>query len=119
MYDPYFFEAINQVQPFDPRYDREKIIEVLQAYLEKPGLELSEEAWFENLKALALDHGFAPKPKEYKKNPDQWLGHVGDFAEIIRIAVSAKKSTPNFFHILQILGYNRIAQRISHTISLL
>lgn len=119
MYDAYFFDAIKESRPFDARYSHEKIIEVLQAYLDKPGLDLSEEAWFENLKVLALDHRFAPKPKEYKKNPDQWLGHVGDFAEIIRIAVSAKKSTPNFFHILQILGYNRIAQRISHTISLL
>ena len=72
--------------------------------------------WFNNLKVLAVTCGFAQNAKEYKKNKDAYIGHVGDFAEIIRIAISGRKNTPNFYHILRILGIERIKERIEKTI---
>ncbi|MBN2504555.1 MAG: glutamate--tRNA ligase, partial [Bacilli bacterium] len=119
MYDKIFSHDIIIDRPFAERFTSEQIIEVLMAFLENPGLDLSEEEWFENLKMVGQNCNFAPKAKDYKKNPDQFLGHIGDFAEIIRIAVSARKNTPNFYHILRIMGIERIKERINLTISLL
>ncbi len=119
MYDDVFNESIITERPFQERFTKTQVVEVLEAYLNNPGLDLSEEEWFENLKAIASSRNYAQKPKEYKKNPDMYLGHIGDFAEIIRIAVSGRKNTPNFYHVLKILGIERIKTRISKTISLL
>ncbi len=119
MYDDVFIKSITTERPFQERFTKQQIIEVLDAYLINPGLDLSEEEWFENLKAIASTCNYAQKPKEYKKNPDMYLGHIGDFAEIIRISVSGRKNTPNFYHVLKILGIKRIKARINKAISLL
>jgi glutamyl-tRNA synthetase len=63
------------------------------------------------MKKLAPNHGFCPNVKEYKKNKEAYLGHIGDFSEIIRIAVSGKKNTPNLYNVLTILGEERIKER--------
>ena len=119
MYDEYFYEEIKLERPFNDKYRKTEIIKVLDAFLANPGIDLSEEEWFSNLKIIGETCGFAPRAKDYKQHPDQYLGHIGDFAEIIRIAVSARKNTPNFYYVLKILGYDKIVSRIKYTISLL
>ncbi|MGM0496166.1 MAG: hypothetical protein ACQERX_05845 [Bacillota bacterium] len=44
---------------------------------------------------------------------------MGDFAEILRIGICGKNDTPNFYDILQILGEQRVIERINYTIKLL
>jgi glutamyl-tRNA synthetase len=112
MYDPYYYQWTEEPLPFQERFTKEQIINVLDAYAANPGLDLTNEAWFDTMKQTAVACGFAASAKDYKKNPDQYLGHVGDFAEIVRIAVAKKKSTPNFYQILTILGETRIKERI-------
>lgn len=119
MYDDIYFQPSAEPLPFQERFTKEQIVKVLDAYAANPGLDLSNEAWFDNLKQTAVACGFAAATKDYKKNPDQYLGHVGDFAEIVRIAVAKKKSTPNFYMILKILGEQRIKARIEHVKALL
>ncbi len=119
MCDKVFAHDIIIERPFAERFSKDQLIAVLNAFLDNPGLDLGEDEWFENLKRVASTCNFAPKAKDYKKNPDQYLGHIGDFAEIIRIAVSARKNTPNFYHVLRIMGIDRIKERINLTISLI
>ena len=77
------------------------------------GLEYDEERWFENLKAISIACGFCPNVKEYKKNKDAYLGHVGDVSEMIRIAISTRKNTPNLYYVLKILGKLEVERRIN------
>lgn len=77
------------------------------------GLEYDEEGWFENLKAISTTCGFCPNVKEYKKNKDAYLGHVGDVSEMIRIAISTRKNTPNLYYVLKILGKLEVERRIN------
>jgi glutamyl-tRNA synthetase len=112
MYDEYYYQWDGFVWPFQERFTKEQIHLVLQTYLQNPGLSLGEVGWFENMKELCASIGFSPSVKDYKKNKDAYLGHVGDFAEIIRIAVSKKNSTPNFYQILSILGEETVKKRI-------
>lgn len=115
MYDEVFDQAILLELPFNPIYSIEQRNLVFNTFLANPALDLNEEEWFNNLKVLAQTCGFAQNAKEYKKNKEAYIGHVGDFAEIIRIAISGRKNTPNFYHILRILGINRIQERIKKT----
>lgn len=119
MYDEYYNVSLKETLPFNERFSKQDIIHALEAFLGNTGLSLSEEEWFANLKMTASKLNYAERPKDYKKNPDQYLGHIGDFAEIVRIAVSARKSTPNFYHVLKIMGEEKIKERIYKVISLL
>ena len=119
MYDDFYYEYIKQPLPFNESFSKADILEVLQAYIKHTGLELDEEAWFTNLKEIATTLNYAARPKDYKKNPDQYKGHIGDFAEIIRIAISSRKNTPNFYYIQSILTEEKVIERIKTVISLL
>lgn len=119
MYDNYYNEFLKEELPFNERFSKEDLFEVLENYMNDPGLEFSEEDWFAHLKVMASDLGYAERAKEYKKNPELYKGHIGDFAEIIRIAVSTRKSTPNFYYVLKILGAEKVKERILKVIDLL
>ena len=69
--------------------------------------------WFEKITNLATDLGFAAKPKEYKQNPDQYKGHVGDISMILRIAVTGKSASPDLYEVMKILGKHEICKRLS------
>jgi glutamyl-tRNA synthetase len=119
MYDQYYDQYMSGELPFNESLSKDILIKVLNTYKANPSLDLQESEWFEKLKALASICGFSPSVKEYKKNKEAFYGHIGDFAEIIRIAVSGRKNTPNFYYILKILGTERINKRINKTIALL
>ncbi len=104
--------------PFNyERFDKNTIINVLTEYENNMGLEYDEEGWFNNLKEIAIKCGFCPNVKEYKKNKDSYLGHIGDVSEIIRIAFSTRKNTPNPYYVLKILGNKEISRRFANVIN--
>ncbi len=119
MYDDYYEVALQQELPWNPAIDKEVLKAVLKDYEQNMHLDLTEEEWFEEMKKLAPNHGFCPNVKEYKKNKEAYLGHIGDFSEIIRIAVSGKKNTPNLYNVLTILGEERIKERFNKIYELL
>lgn len=111
MYDDYYEEMIKDI-PFNQAYSIELIVDILNEYLEDTGLDLDQNQWFEKMKEKAVARNFAARPKDYKNNPDEYIGHVGDYAEIIRVAACGKANTPNFYEILKILGESRVVARI-------
>ena len=70
--------------------------------------------WFDKLKALAVQFGYAEKPKDYKKEPDKYKGHVGDISMVLRIAVTGKSKSPDLCSIMKILGKERVIQRLDN-----
>ena len=119
MYEGPYEKALGEPLPWNPNLSRDVILRVLRTYEADPSLDLPESEWFEKLKVLAASCGFSPSVKEYKKNPTAFSGHIGDFAEIVRIAVSGRKNTPNFYQVLKIMGTEKITRRIQKTIALL
>jgi len=119
MYEPAYAAALAAPLPWNESISKDVIRKVLETYATDPFLTLGEEDWFLRLKEAAAACGFAPSAKEYKKNKEAFLGHIGDFAELIRIAVSGRKNTPNFYRILTILGEAKVKERIARTIALL
>jgi glutamyl-tRNA synthetase len=72
------------------------------------------EAWFQAMKELAGELGFAKDMKQYKANPDHYKGHVGDVAMVIRVALTNRTNTPDLFDIMKVMGEKRICSRM-HT----
>ncbi len=116
MYDENFNALIDSGLGFNERFSKELITDILDEYKKSPGLNLNQEEWFGKLKETAVSRGFAARGKDFKKNPDLYVGTVGDYAEILRLATCGKKNTPNFYSILTILGEERVIERINLTI---
>ena len=117
-YDDEYEKLINNSElPFNPNISNEDTITVLKTFIERNRLDLNEQDWFANLKEIGASCGFASNNKEYKANKEAYKGHVGDVAQIIRIALTSKAQSPNLYNILQILGKDRYESRINNIIN--
>ena len=76
-------------------------------------LELTNEEWFNDIKEFAVKNGYAATPKEYKQNPDNYKGHVGDICEALRVMITGRDKSPDLFSIMKILGKEDILLRIN------
>ena len=56
--------------------------------------------------------GYAEKPKDYKKNPEAYKGHVGHVSGVIRIAITGRSNSPDLWTIQQIMGTDKVKSRI-------
>ena len=73
-------------------------------------------AWFAKVKEIGASLGYAEKPKDYKKNPDQFKGHVGHVSSVIRIAITGRANSPDLWTIQQIMGPQLVKSRIEKAI---
>ncbi len=76
-------------------------------------LEVTNEEWFTAIKEFSSNNGYAASPKDYKKNPENYKGHVGDVCEAIRVIVTGRTKSPDLFSIMKILGKDKIIERIA------
>ena len=107
----------NAIATAHPCLDKNVIKEVLQDFADTLNYEVPEQDWFNNLKALGSRHNFAENNKIFKQNKDVYLGHVGDVAEMVRIALTSSKQSPNIYYVLNILKEEKIKERIAVAIS--
>ena len=64
------------------------------------------------MKDLAESFGYAREVKEFKANPDNFKGHVGDISTVIRVRITGRCNTPDLYEILKVLGKERIMKRV-------
>ena len=89
---------------------------ILEKYLEVYNHEAPSEDWFPTVQAVAESLGFAKSPKDYKAEPQNYKGHAGDVAGVIRVAVTGRLNTPDLYTIMQTLGEDKVRERISSAI---
>ena len=75
--------------------------------------------WFGKITAIAVNNGFAAKPKDYKKDPGSYKGHVGDVSMVLRVAVTGKRSSPDMYEVMRLLGADRVAERVGAALEVL
>ena len=85
---------------------------LLKAYLETYDQDDQRDVWFDKIRTITDKNGYAVKPKDFKKNPDVYKGHVGDVSGVIRLALVGRSNSPDIWEIQQILGKDRVVQRI-------
>ena len=94
----------------DKKYDVELVTDYVNNVLD---LDVTNEEWFAAVKEFAVANGYAGSPKDYKKNPEDYKGHVGDVCEAIRVMVTGRTKSPDLFSIMKILGKDKITERIA------
>ena len=117
MYDKEFYAKDRQYD-FQKVTDKELIKKILTLYMEKYYDENDDkQVWFDKIKDLAEEVGFAREVKEWKKEPEKWPGHVGDISTVIRVALTSRSNTPDMYEIMQVLGKERIFARLEKAIN--
>lgn len=112
MFDELFTGDINY--EFQTISNLDEVKKILSLYLEKYYHEEDDEqTWFERLKDLSEELGYAREVKEYKENPDNYKGHVGDISMVLRVALSSKSMTPNLYQIMKLFGRDRLVNRFN------
>lgn len=116
MYDDRFLEKdIEYI--YQNINDKNEIKEIITKYLEKYfDISDDKQTWFDKIKDLAEEMGYAREVKEYKQNPEGYKGHVGDISTVIRIALTGRSNTPDMYEIMQVLGESSVKQRLEKAI---
>ncbi len=113
MYDNYFFSKEIEY-PYQVINDREDIHNILKLYIEKYYDENDDkQTWFDKIKELSGELGYAKEVKEYKANPDAYKAHVGDVSTVLRVALTGRTNTPDMYEIMQVLGKESVAKRLT------
>lgn len=106
-YDEYF---VSEGFPggFEPGVIRAALEKFLAVY------DPSDDAttWFDKVKAVTAEIGFAADMKEYKANPDAFPGSVADVSTFLRVAVTGRTNSPDLYTVMNLLGSEKSVSRI-------
>lgn len=116
MYDEYFY-AKEPNREYQVINEKEDISKILSLYIEKYYDEKDDkQTWFDKIKELAGELGYAKEVKEFKANPDNYKAHVGDVSTAIRVALTGRTNTPDMYEIMQVLGKEVVVARLQKEI---
>jgi glutamyl-tRNA synthetase len=108
----YFFDGESSEEMDEFKLDDDMVSKILKSYLAKYDHNDDNSVWFNKLKEIADEHGFASDMKIYKANPENFKGNVSDIAEAVRIAVTGRANTPDLWTIVHIMGEEQMTERI-------
>lgn len=111
MYDE-LFNKDNLNYEYQKITDKNEIANILDTYINKYyDFNDTQEVWFNKIKLLCDELGYASNMKEYKLNPDSFKGNVADVSTVIRVSLTTKSMTPDLYQIMNLLGIDRIKER--------
>ncbi len=94
--------------------DKAEISKITKLYVEKYfDINDDKQTWFDKMKDLAEELGYAREVKEFKAEPEKWPGHVGDISTVIRVTLTGRQNTPDLYEIMQVLGKETVIDRLS------
>ena len=110
----YFFDDLFKIEDEMPEeVPSEDVSAILNAYLAGYDHNDDQSQWFDKIRAIATELGYAAKPKDFKKHPEEYKGHVGHVSTVIRIALMGRAQSPDVWEIQQILGEEKTRARIN------
>ena len=109
----YFFDDLYKIEDELPaETPKEEAAEILRAYLDSYDHQDDNGVWFDKIRSIAVSLGYAAKPKDYKKHPEEYKGHVGHVSQVIRTALMGRSQSPDVWTIQQIMGEEMVRRRI-------
>ena len=68
--------------------------------------------WFNQIRELATQLGFAPNAKTYKKDPDAYPGSIREASQVIRVLLTGTPRSPDLAQVAGALGRDEALRRI-------
>ncbi len=117
-YMGFFFDFVQEDQ-YEEKFDKADIKAALQKFLLTFDMSDDMNGWFEKVKAVAREIGYADDMKAYKAAPEEYRGSIADVSMFLRVAVTGKLNAPDLYTVMQILGRDETVARIQNMISTL
>ena len=108
-------EEFDKITEFDfgKVTDKDLANKISKLYAEKYfDINDDKQTWFDKMKDLAEEVGFAREVKEWKAEPEKWPGHVGDISSVIRSKLTGRLNTPDLYEIIKVLGKDEVLRRL-------
>jgi glutamyl-tRNA synthetase len=109
-FDELFNGTLEEIE-FPKNIDLLEAKRVIEAYSKAYNFNTDKDTWFEELKVVAVELGYATDRKAFKKNPENYKGMVSDVAGCVRTALTHRSNTPDLYTIMQIMGEERVRNR--------
>ena len=114
-----FFFDFSQEDQYDEKFDKADIKAALQKFLASFDMADDMNTWFEKVKAIAREIGYADDMKAYKASPEEYRGSIADVSMFLRVAITGKLNAPDLYTVMQILGKDETTRRIENMIATL
>jgi glutamyl-tRNA synthetase len=113
----YFFARLFELvtDPADPRFgglDPDLVRAVADAFAAGYQPPAPETDWFDQIRRLAADLGFAPSQKVYKQDPAGYRGSIRGASQIIRVLLTGTPRSPDLAAIAGALGTDEVLRRV-------
>ena len=117
-YMGFFYDELYRVEDAIPdTFDKADVAKALTAFAQGYDEADDMNMWFDKVKAIARDLGFADDMKAYKADPAAFKGSVADVSMFLRVAVTGKQNAPDLYTVMHILGRKRTLARIDAMIA--
>lgn len=108
----YYDETFKVSDPMPEECDDETRKLFFAKYLESYDHADDSSEWFAKVKVITEELGFAVKPKDYKKNPDQFKGSIVHITNMLRIALTGHANAPDIWEVSHVLGEGIVRARM-------
>jgi glutamyl-tRNA synthetase len=113
----YFFPQIFEpvTDPADPRFaglDPDVVQAVARAFADGYAPPGPETDWFDQIRSLAAELGFAPNQKAYKQDPAAYKGSIREASQVIRVLLTGTPRSPDLAQVAGALGTEETLRRI-------
>ena len=115
-YMGFFFDRFYQIEESAKaelaRFDASDIRSAIEGFLSTYDPADDMNTWFEKIKTVAESLGFASDMKAYKNDPSAFKGSIADISMFLRVAVTGKLNAPDLYTVMQIIGKDKVVQRM-------
>ncbi len=108
----YYDESLKMESDFPENVSCGDRAEIIDRYLSGYNHNDDNSEWFEKVRSIAGDMGYAVKPKDYKKNPELYKGSITDVSNVIRVALTGRTNSPDLWEICHIIGEDAMRRRV-------
>lgn len=109
----YYDETFKVYDEMPQECDDETVKAFFTKYLESYNHGDDQSTWFEKVREITAEMGFAVRPKDHKKSPDQYKGSIVHITNMLRIALTGHANAPDIWEVSQVLGEDIVKARIS------
>src|SRR5579859_3895481 len=71
-----------------------------------------ETPWFDQIRQLAADLGFAPSQKVYQQDPQAYPGSIREASQIIRVLITGTQQSADLAQVAAVLGTEEVLRRV-------
>ena len=92
--------------------EKQNFVDFIKAYLASFAMPTSNEEWFEHIKQVAAQNGYAVDNKLYKQNPEAFKGNIAKACLFARQAITGQDNGPSLYYIIDALGQAETLRRL-------